>query len=147
MKKPSTAWTPPTTYAGFVEHAETCYRRRLAELKRAEKQIRAIEPDLRALHKKYQLAVSPADYSLVLRAHRENYSSRAQYVLRLGTGISAEYSDRFVHAFLALGWECERVCGDTKYAPVILRKPKTQLRIELDASPALRETLKKPEAA
>ncbi|WP_257835043.1 ACP synthase [Burkholderia glumae] len=149
MKKSVTAWKPPTTYREMVQHAQDELQRRLRQLKKAEKQIRAIEPDLRALSEKHGLHFATSHHSFSLRDRRESYSSRAQYVLFLtDDAISDAIRDRYVHAFLDLGWQFEREGQSHRchYGTIILRKPKTQLRVELYASTQLRESLTGREA-
>ncbi|WP_414451484.1 ACP synthase [Burkholderia sp. 22PA0099] len=142
MKRTPTPYRPPTTYRELVQQAHDGLAAKLAQLKRAEKHIRAIEPDLRALHEQNGLFFAAERGSFMLRDRRLTYASRAMYVLSLDSGaISRAYSDRFVHAFLDLGWTFEREGLGGNYGTVILRKPKTQIRVELDASVELRKHL------
>ncbi|RQR81466.1 MULTISPECIES: ACP synthase [unclassified Burkholderia] len=146
MKRPD-PFKPATTYAEFVAHAEYVHQRRLSDLKKAEKQIRAIESDLRTLYERHKLSINYNDHSMVLIDCATDYGMRAQWGLRIGAGISGEYSDRVVRAFLEMGWVFERARRECGYAAIVMRKPKTQLRILLDGSRGLIESLKTPEVA
>ena len=151
MKKTYVPYKPPVTYVELVEHAREDLNRRLAALKKAEKYIRAIEPDLKILRDQHGLNFSRSDYSFALIKRlvgsEEPGSLRDVNVLQLSTAYFSGARDRYVPALMTMGWlfECESVSGD--YGRVILRKPKTQIRIEVETSPELREKLKNPEAA
>lgn len=73
-------------------------------------------------------------------------STRAQYGLRIGTGIS-NLGDRTIRGFMALGWIVDCIRSDRPYANVVLRRPKTQLRVLLDGSKAFVNSLQTQEVA
>jgi len=132
----------PTTYYAIVEHANQAHARRIAELKQAAKYIIAIERDLDQLAAQ-GIFVDVGEYSMHLRDCRpsSDLSGRSQWALRIATGIFSETSDRAVRAFLALGWIVERIDSDTRYANLLLRRPKTRSRVLLDCSAKLAQSL------
>ncbi|KWC82743.1 hypothetical protein WL58_17890 [Burkholderia cepacia] len=140
-----TSFKAPTTYRDFVEDVEHAYRRRLAELKRAEKLIRAIENDLRTLSEQHRLYVDHSDYTMHL-VNCAEIGARSQWGLRLRFGLFSSSSDRAVRALISLGWTFERTRTPNEVANVVLRKPKSQVRVVLDGSAALVDSLLNPEA-
>lgn len=137
----------PSTYAEIVAFANDAHARRLAELKRAEKHIRAIQGDLTLLDEQ-GIYFDAGEYSMRLEDCRpaSQWNARAQYALRIGTGIS-NMGDRTIGGFMALGWIVERIRSDRMFANVVLRRPKTQLRVLLDGSEALVNSLQPQEVA
>ncbi|TKC83858.1 ACP synthase [Trinickia terrae] len=140
----------PTSYNEIVTYANEAHARRLAELKRAEKHIRAIERDLALLAEK-GLFVAVGEFSMRLQDCRapDQYGpyGRAKWALRLDTGIFSETSDRAVRVLLALGWIAERIDPAQRHANLLLRRPKTQSRLLLDCSTELARGLQPQEAA
>ncbi|WP_186169814.1 ACP synthase [Burkholderia gladioli] len=144
MKKPAPRTHPPISYNELVQYERDRLSRRLAALKQAEKHIRAIEPDLLVLHEQHGIYCSPDRFTV--RDRSIPYSFRACFVLQLDSGgIASDYNDRLVNAFLGLGWIFEREGYEGQYGTVILRKPKTQTRIELGSSVELRNNIKQRE--
>jgi hypothetical protein len=131
----------PTTYAEIVEAETRMHARRLAELAKAEKMIRAIEPDLKALcDQRVPYAVS--SYSMCLVDVRDGISGRAQYAVRIAGGIFSETRDLLPRALVTRGWIVERVKLSKHDSAVVFRRPKTQVRVQVDASIELGTTLK-----
>ncbi|CAE6811237.1 hypothetical protein R69658_05413 [Paraburkholderia aspalathi] len=135
----------PTTYAEIVEAETRAHARRRAELAKAEKMIRAIESDLKALcDQRVPYAVS--SYSMCLVDVRDDISGRAQYAVRIAGGIFFETRDLLPRALVALGWIAERVKLSKYDSTVVFRRPKTQVRVQVDASVELGTALTKSEA-
>jgi hypothetical protein len=125
----------PTTYDEIVEVENDRHARRLRELKRAEKAIRAISDDLAKLAER-RLFVDVAEYSMYLVDSnlRFKLSCRSKSALFLGTGLCVERGDRIANAFIDLGWQLQAVDVRLHYSQALLRRPKTQSRIVLDVT-------------
>lgn len=137
-RRTSTGIPPhPATYAEIVARVHKQLAYRLAELKRAEKLIRAIEPDLAALRAQ-NIAYDVDDYSMRVVDARDNHGpgSRTVYALNIGAGISTNSGDRLISGFIARGWIVEHTKPDQYFSRVRLRRPKTQVRILLTGSEA-----------
>ncbi|MCV9914812.1 MULTISPECIES: ACP synthase [pseudomallei group] len=147
--KRMTTYKHPTSYNEIVAHANAIHARRLAQLKKAEKHIRAIERDL-TLVAEAGVHVAVDGYSMYLedcRAPSEyHYSGRAKWALRLRAGIFSETADRAALAFLALGWNVERIDIAPSRTNLLLRRPKTQSRLILECSMELAQSLQPQEA-
>lgn len=139
-----TSYKHPTSYNEIVAHANAVHARRLAQLKKAEKHIRAIERDL-TLVAEAGIYIAVDGYSMYLedcRAPDEyHYRGRAKWALRVRAGIFSETADRAVRAFLALGWSVERIDTTSNRATLLLRRPKTQSRLLLDCTMKLAQSL------
>jgi hypothetical protein len=126
----------PTTYRGIVQHACDQHARRIAELKRAEKQIHAIEPDLARLDEA-QIGFDVGDYSMHLRdvSNPAAGEQRARWALHISAGVFSSSEDKLIAGFIGLGWIVES--GRTSAGPgtIVLRKPKTQVRVHLHGRP------------
>ncbi|CAJ9628813.1 ACP synthase [Burkholderia pseudomallei] len=144
-----TTYKHPTSYNEIVAHANAVHARRLAQLKKAEKHIRAIERDL-TLVAEGGIYIAVDKYSMRLedcRAPGEyHYNGRAKWALRIHAGIFSETADRAVRAFLALGWIVERIDTTPHRASLLLRRTKTQSRLLLDCSMELAQSLQPQEA-
>lgn len=144
-----TTYKHPTSYNEIVAHANAVHARRLAQLKKAEKHIRAIERDL-ALVAEAGVHIAVGEHSMRLedcRAPGEcRYTGRAKWALRIYAGIFNETADRAVRAFLALGWIVERIDIAPNRANLLLRRTKTQSRLLLDCSMELAQSLQPQEA-
>ncbi|ASL45103.1 hypothetical protein bAD24_I16640 [Burkholderia sp. AD24] len=134
MKRPA-QYRRPTTYAEIVRNAHIQHAGRISELKRAEKIIRAIEPDLEQLDKAgigYDVGISSmrtVDVSATSSASR-----RAKWALHIAAGIFSINENRLTAGFIALGWIVESGSVRGPYGSVVLRKPKTQTRVRLDGN-------------
>ncbi|KVD73984.1 ACP synthase [Burkholderia sp. ABCPW 14] len=148
MKRHAT-YKHPTSYNEIVAHANAVHARRLAQLKKAEKHIRAIECDL-TLVAEGGIYIALDEYSMRLEdcrsPHEYGLNVRAKWALRIGTGIFSETADRAVRAFLALGWIVERIDATPHRAKLLLRRPKTQSRLLLDCTVELAQSLQPHEA-
>ncbi|VBG23788.1 Uncharacterised protein [Burkholderia pseudomallei] len=148
MKRMAT-YKHPTSYNEIVAHANAIHARRLAQLKKAEKHIRAIERDL-ALVAETGVYIAVDGYSMYLedcRAPDEyRYSGRAKWALRVRAGIFNATADRAIRAFLALGWIVERIDIAPNCSNLLLRRPKTQSRLILDCSMGLAHSLRPQES-
>ncbi len=147
--KRMTTYKHPTSYNEIVAHANAVHARRLAQLKKAEKHIRAIERDL-TLVAEGGIYIAVGEHSMRLedcRAPSEyHYSGRAKWALRIHAGIFNETADRAVRAFLALGWIVERIDIAPNRANLLLRRPKMQSRLIVDCSMELAQSLQPQEA-
>lgn len=147
--KRATTYMPPTTYSEIVAAANRQHERRIAELKRAAKRIIAVERDLTKLAES-TIYVDIDRYSMHLVDCRKigDNAGRAQWGLRILPSVSlGNVPDRLVAGFLSLGWRVERVDLDGHYTKVVLRRPKTQLRLRLDCSLAYASSLELQEVA
>jgi hypothetical protein len=133
MKRVST-YEHPTSYEAIVAFECSRHERRLRELKRSEKAIRAIREDLYSLAKS-GLKVDVGEFSLYLIDHKVRFGTnrRSKTALYINTGVFRETADRFVVAFMNLGWTIDAVNGGS-CGQVLLRRPKTEVRIVLDLS-------------
>ncbi|MFM0646891.1 ACP synthase [Paraburkholderia bryophila] len=134
MKRPA-QYSRPTTYAEIVRNAHVQHAGRIAELKRAEKIIRAIEPDLEQLNKAgigYDVGVN--SMRIVDVSAASSASRRAKWALHVAAGIFSVSENRLTAGFIALGWIVESGCVNGSYGSVVLRKPKTQTRVRLDGN-------------
>jgi hypothetical protein len=135
--KRQTTYDQPTTYAEIVAAANKAHERRLADLRKAEKIIRAIEGDLTLLAEhgarfsvgEDSMYVAP----LYLRGGSQNYATLA---LRIDTGIFSDAGDRLSKGFVELGWLIEDIDAEAHFPKVVLRRPKTKLRVLLYVSKA-----------
>jgi hypothetical protein len=136
------AYEHPTSYEAIVANQCERHEHRLRELKRSEKAIRAVSPDLSSLAK-LGLHVDIGDYSLYLIDHRRRFrtNGRSKSALYLATGYLNNTSDRFVEAFMSLGWIVEAINIDPVLGQVLLRRPRTETRIVLDVSEELAKSL------
>lgn len=144
-----TSYMPPTTYVEIVAAADRQHKQRIAELKQAAKHIVAVESDLTKLAES-QIYVDIDRYSMRLVDCRKagDCESRSQWALRILPSISiGSGADRIVDGFLSLGWIVERIDLDGSFTKVILRRPKTQIRLALDCSLAHATSLQSPEVA
>lgn len=137
----------PATYAAIVESANQDHARRIAALKAASRLIIAIEPDLAALvEQRIHYAVTGYSMCLIDCSVYTDTGSKAKWALRIGYGVWNETRDRMVLAFLARGWIVDATPLDPRLEMLILRRPKTQIRICLGCSPELATHLQ-PEPA
>lgn len=141
MKRPL-PYQHPTSYEAIVAHASHRHERRLRELKQAEKAIRAVSADLEALAKR-GLLVEVGEYSLYLIDHtfRFGTKARSKSALFLNTGVFQEASDRFVEAFIGLGWVVQAIKVERCFSQALLHRPKTEFRIVLNLSEGFARTL------
>jgi hypothetical protein len=135
----------PSTYAEIVEAANRTHAKRIAELNAASKIIIAIEPDLSALTAQ-GIYFSISDYSMYLIDWNTSTSGTAKKALRINCGLWGEYGDRMVSAFLARNWIVGDAKPDGRLSKVLLRRPKTRVRISLECSEELAKQLS-PEPA
>ncbi|QIX18361.1 ACP synthase [Burkholderia multivorans] len=144
-----TSYMPPTTYVDIVAAANRQHEQRIAQLKRAAKHIVAIEGDLTRLAES-RIYVDFDRFSMYLVDCRkaDDYESRSQWALRILPSPSLSFgngADRVVDGFLSLGWIVDRVDLDRSFTKVILRRPKTQIRLVLDCSLAHATSLQSSE--
>lgn len=123
----------PVTYAEIVQAVQRDHQRRIVELKAAARMIVAIEPDLAALVQQ-RLHYSLSPYSMYLVDCTPANWTRRRWALRIDAGLWEENKDRLVSAFLARNWVVEEARADGRLSKVILRRPKTQIRLSLDCS-------------
>ncbi|CAG4906309.1 ACP synthase [Paraburkholderia saeva] len=123
----------PSTYAEIVVAAKRAHAKRIAELNAASKMITAIEPDLAALAAQ-GIYYSIGDYSMYLVDWSTSTDSTAKKALRISHSLWGEYADRMVSAFLARGWVVDEAKPDGRMSKVLLRRPKTRIRISLECS-------------
>lgn len=135
----------PTTYAEIVEFEHQRHKRRLLELKRAEKMIRAVAPELTTLSS-LGLHFCVGEYSMHLVDCRraDDTHGRSKWALRINAGIFNSNGDRLTQGFLSLGWIMESV--DRKWRQAVLRRPKTQMRLMLDVTDEYAKSLQPKEA-
>jgi hypothetical protein len=126
----------PTTYRDIVLHARDQHAHRIAELKRAEKQIRAIEPDLARLYEA-KIGFDVGAYSMHLTdvSHHAVDSRRARWALHINAGAFSSSGDRLIAGFIGLGWIVESGNTSAGLGTVVLRKPKTQVLVHLHGRP------------
>jgi hypothetical protein len=139
----------PTTYKEIVQHACDQHARRVAELKRAEKLIRAIESDLTRLNEA-NIGFDVGEYSMRLEDVSELRASvfhRAKWALYINAGSWAASGDTLIAGFLGLGWIVESGRVAENYARVVLRKLKTQTRVTITGRPHYVATLLPKESA
>jgi hypothetical protein len=136
----------PTTYEAIVAHQCARHDRRLHELKRAEKAIRAVSADLATLAKR-GLLVEVGEYSLYLVDHtvRFHTKGRSKSALFISTGVFRETANRFVEAFVGLGWVVQALDINRSLSQVLLHRPRTEFRIVLDLSEEFPKTLESRE--
>ncbi|MFM0595354.1 ACP synthase [Paraburkholderia dilworthii] len=123
----------PSTHAEIVEAAKRTHAKRIAELNAASKMIIAIEPDLAALTAQ-GIYYSISDHSMYLVDWSTSTSGTTKKALRINCSLWGEYGDRMVSAFLARGWIVEEAKADGRMSKVLLRRPKTRVRISLECS-------------
>lgn len=128
------------TYAGIVEATKQAHARRLAELKSAERLIRAVEPDLAALRAQ-KVPYGIDNYSMCLRDVGDLFGRR-QFALRILGGIFSESRDRLAQALLDRGYVVQKVTVNTSSSTLVLRREKTQVRVVVDATAAFGNSLK-----
>lgn len=139
-------WQWPTKYADIMYVEYERHARRVAELRDAEKLIRAIEPDLRELVAKGIHYASGVTSFYRLDIRNDRYTGRAVYALVMDSGATMSLDDQLAKGFIGLGYEVER-CEDSRHAPrVFLRRPKTQIRVVLRCTPEFRDGLTKEAA-
>ena len=137
----------PTSYEAIVAHQCARHQHRLRELKLAEKAIRSVSADLGSLVK-LGLRIEVGDYSLYLIDHKRRFGTngRSKSALFLGTDALNKTSDRFVQAFIDIGWTVEAINIIPLFSQVLLRRPKTETRIVLNLSDELAKALQSREA-
>ena len=142
-KRPSAAfeYRHPATYAEILQAVQRDHQRRIAELKAASRMIVAIESDLAALVEQ-RLHYSLSPYSMYLVDCTPANWTRRRWALRIDAGLWPESKDRFVSAFLARAWIVEEARADGRLSKVILRRPRTQIRVSLDCSVELATQLR-----
>jgi hypothetical protein len=133
--KRSNTYKHPTTYEELVALEHERHARRLGELKRAEKLIRAVAPDLTSLAE-HGVFFAVNEYSMRLLDCRSASGafSRSKWALFIDSGIYTEYGDRLIRGFLSRGWIVDSVDIDRALPKVVLRRPKTQVRVMFDAT-------------
>jgi hypothetical protein len=132
-----TTYKQPTTYAEIVETANKAHQHRLADLRQAEKLIRAIEGDLTLLAEHgARFSVGEGSMCVARLYLRGGSQSHATLALRIDTGVFCDAGDRLSKGFLELGWLIEDVDAEAHFPKVVLRRPKTKLRVLLDVSKA-----------
>lgn len=151
MKRPTTSspfgYQHPATYVEIVEAARRDHDRRIAELKAASRLITAIEPDLAALaEQRIYYSIDRYSMYLVDCSTRSPTGTKRKWALRIRYGMSEEMRDRMVSAFLVRGWAVDDARTDGRLSTVVLRRPKTQIRVCLECSPELALQLR-PEPA
>jgi hypothetical protein len=141
--KRSTTYKHPTTYEEIVAHEHDRHAARLRSLKRAERTIRAVSADLSALAT-IGRHISVDDHSMYLRDCRHLFENRARstWALYLDTGVFSESAGRTVDVLLDRGWIVEAVSPDRSLPRVLLRRPKTQLRITLSVAAEYADSLR-----
>jgi hypothetical protein len=130
----------PSTYAKIVEAANKAHAKRIAELKAASKVIIAIEPDLVALTA-HGIYYSIGDHSMYLVDWNTAAGTPTKKALRINSSLWAEHGDRMVAAFLARNWVVDDAKPDGRLSKVLLRRPKTRIRISLECSEAFAKQL------
>lgn len=130
----------PSTYAEIVQAAKRAHAKRIAELDAASKMITAIEPDLAALTAQ-GIYFSISDYSMYLVDWNMSTSGTAKKALRIHCSLWGEYGDRMVSSFLARGWIVDEAKPDGRLSEVLLRRPKTRIRLSLECSEQLARQL------
>lgn len=138
---PSPNWQQPTKFGDIVNVEYQRHARRVAELRAAEKQIRAMEPDLRELVGK-GIFYSASERSFQrIDARTDRSIGRAVYALTLDHGVFSACGDQLAKGFIDLGYEVER-CEDCRYMPrVFLHRPKTQIRVTIRCTPEFRDSI------
>jgi hypothetical protein len=134
--KPLTKFKRPTTYREIVQLAHDHHARRLAELKRAEKHIRAIERDLTLLAES-GIVFDIGGYSMHLHDISEptSINRRARWALHISGGIWSESEDKLIAGFIGLGWIVESGKVSATGGSVVLRQAKTQIRVHMYGRP------------
>ncbi|CAN7440297.1 ACP synthase [Paraburkholderia terricola] len=134
--KPLVRSRRPTAYSEIVQHACDAHARRLAELKRAEKHIRAIERDLTLLDEA-KIGYDVSEYSMRLQDVSDPTAGdhRAKWALHISAGVFSSSGDRLIAGFIGLGWIVESGKTTANFGSVVLRRPKTQTRIHLHGGP------------
>ncbi|MFM0407475.1 hypothetical protein [Paraburkholderia dipogonis] len=102
--------------------------------------ITAIEPDLAALTAQ-GIYFSISEYSMYVVEWNTSTSGTAKKALRISCSLWGEYGDRMVSAFLARNWIAEEAKPDGRMSKVLLRLPKTRVRISLECSEELAKQL------
>ncbi len=147
MKRTPTAWQPPATYAAFVAEELSRHESTLKRLEQARKLIIAIEPDLARLREMGITAGIEPRYGLIVDCREDITAGRAVNAIRLDTGIFRDTMDRNVRALIQLGYMFERAWRHGHPAGVVLRRPKTQIRLVVSCTPECLATLEAKEAA
>ncbi|WP_244306249.1 ACP synthase [Paraburkholderia lacunae] len=146
--KPLTKFKRPTTYKEIVQHACDQHARHLADLKRAERHIRAIERDLSLLDES-GIGFDVGGYSMRLQdvSRPDSVNRRAKWALHISVGIWSINEDRLIAGFIALGWIVESGEATAHGGSVVLRQAKTQIRVHIYGRPEyLRSILPKEDA-
>ncbi len=136
----------PSTYAEIVDAAKRAHAKRIAELNAASKLIIAIEPDLAALTAQ-GIYYSISDHSMYLVDWNEPTGGGTKKALRINCSLWAEHGDRMVAAFLARNWVVDSAKPDGRLSKVLLRRPKTRIRVSLECSEELAKQLSHEPAA
>ncbi|CAN7399822.1 ACP synthase [Paraburkholderia terricola] len=123
----------PSTYAEIVETAERTHAKRISELKAASKLITAIEPDLAALTAQ-GIHYAIDNYSMYLVTWNSATGDASKKALLIRCGLWGGHGDRLVSAFLARDWIVDEARPDGQLSKVLLRRPKTRVRISLECS-------------
>jgi hypothetical protein len=140
-RRKQTSYEHPTTYEGFIAYEQDCHARRLAQLKRAEKAIRAVTPDLTLLAQR-RLSVGVGRHSMYLVdcSYLFQTEGKPKSALFMDSGLFRANGDRLVDGFISLGWVVEAV-GVNRYQ-VLLRRPKSQTRIVFDVTDECAKSLR-----
>lgn len=146
--KPLTKFKRPTTYKEIVQHAHDQHARRLAELKRAEKHIRAIERDLTLLDES-GIGFDIGSYSMQLQdvSRPTSVNRRAKWALHISGGIWSGSEDKLIAGFIGIGWIVESGEVSAHGGSVVLRQAKTQIRIHVYGRPDYLRTILPKEGA
>jgi hypothetical protein len=125
----------PTTYAEIIQIENTRHAGRLAELKRAEKLIRAIEPDLARLAEAgVAFDIGSPSVRLEDCSDPESYLRRSKWALRIDATCFSSWQNKLVDGFIELGWIVDSRRIYEHSGTVVLRRPKTQTRVKLDGN-------------
>lgn len=135
MKRPtpSSVYKHPSTYTEIVEAANRDHSKRIVELKAAAKMILAIEPDLAALSAR-GIYYSINSHSMYLVDWTAPTGTATKKALRINCLLWAEHGDRMVSALLTRDWIVEDAKADGRFSKILLRRPKTRIRISLECS-------------
>jgi hypothetical protein len=136
----------PSTYAEIVDAENMAHAKRIAQLKAASKVIMAIEPDLAALNAQ-GIYHAIGDHSMYLVDWKTPAGTPTKKALRINRSLWPDLGDRMVAAFLARDWVVDDAKPDGRLSKVLLRRPKTRIRISLECSEAFAKQLSPEPAA
>ncbi|ALP62377.1 hypothetical protein [Paraburkholderia caribensis] len=146
---PLPVYKHPSTYTEIVEAANRDHAKRIGELRAAAKMILAIEQDLAALTAQ-GIYYSTGVHSMYLQDWYGAKGTVTKKALYLGCSMWGEYGDRLVSTLVARDWIAEDAKLEGRYTKILLRRPKTRIRLKLECSEELARQLlheAAPEAA